>query len=381
MDSVVVFSEHATRDGRRIGVARLNAPRALNALSLDMIRLLQPRLDSWAKDPAIVAVWLEGSGDKAFCAGGDVLALYQAMAEGKPAEGETFFAEEYRLDYSIHTYPKPFIVWGNGIVMGGGLGLMSGASFRVVTESAHVAMPEIGIGLFPDVGGGWFLNRMPGRVGLFLGLTGAAMNAADAIFAGLADRFIPQAERESTFVALLEAEWGDVRSDDAVINRILREREASAAEQRSESQLRRHFDLIQSLTDADDVEQLVSKLSAYQGDVAWLQKAANSVAKGSPVSAVLFYKQLSRSRHASLAQVFDQELVMAANALRAGEFAEGVRALLVDKDKQPRWRYSSVSAADNAWIDHFFVPPWPKGLVASLLTGSSRPGGVLESNK
>lgn len=376
MDQVVEFSEHPTRDGRRIMAARLNAPRSLNALSLEMIRLLQPRLDEWAADPQVAAVWLEGAGERAFCAGGDVLALYRAMAEGKPADGDSFFSEEYRLDYSIHTYPKPLIVWGNGIVMGGGLGLMAGASFRIATENSHIAMPEIGIGLFPDVGASWFLNRMPGRTGLFVGLTGAALNAADALFLGLADRFITHEQRDSTFTLLADADWGGAQTDAATVNRVLRECERQVAEQVPDSPLRKHLDQIQALTDADSTAQMVEQLSSYPGDDSWLNKAAKSIARGSPTSVALCCEQLRRARHASLAEVFDQELVMAGNALRSGEFAEGVRALLVDKDKQPRWRYSNIADVEDSWIEHFFVPPWPNGPFTGFLTGSSRPLSV-----
>jgi enoyl-CoA hydratase/carnithine racemase len=357
MDPLIVFSEHPTRDGRCVMVARLNAPRALNALSLEMIRLLQPRLESWAKDPKVSAVWLEGTGDKAFCAGGDVLALYRAMAEGKPADGDSFFTEEYRLDYTIHTYPKPIIVWGNGIVMGGGLGLMVGAGFRIVTETARIAMPEIGIGLFPDVAGSWFLNRMPGRTGLFLGLTGVPLNAADALFLGLADRFITHDQKETTLAALTDADWKSVASDAGTINRVLRECERKVVAQMPASQVREHLDQIQALTDADTIEDLTAQLQSYTGDDAWLKKAAANIAYGSPTSIALFHRQLKRARHASLAEVFQQELVLSLNCLRVGEFAEGVRALLVDKDRQPRWRYHSVLDLDTEWIDSFFVAP------------------------
>lgn len=380
MDQAVVFSEHSIRDGRRIGIAHLNAPRALNALSLEMIRLLMPRLERWAEDAKIAAVWLEGEGDKAFCAGGDVLDLYRAMTEGKPQQGEPFFAEEYRLDYRIHTYPKPIIVWGNGIVMGGGLGLMAGASFRVATENSHLAMPEVGIGLFPDVGASWFLNRMPRRTGLFVGLTGAALNAADAIFLGLADRFITHDQRQATLAALAEADWGSVQSDAAAINCVLRNCEQQSTEQLPESRVRQHFDLIQSLTDTDTVADLVARVSAYQGDDGWLKKAAQNVAYGSPTAMAVFHKQLHVAQHASLAEAFQQELTLVANALRAGEFAEGVRALLVDKDKQPRWRYSKISELDPSWVDHFFTPPWPSGSADGFLQGSA-PSGSFVGNQ
>lgn len=357
MGQPVIFTEARVRDGRRIMRAQLNAPRSLNALSLEMIRLLQAKLDAWAKDPSVLAIWLEGAGDKSFCAGGDILALYRAMTEGELQAGDAFFAEEYRLDYSIHTYPKPIVVWGNGIVMGGGLGLMVGGGFRVATENSHIAMPEIGIGLFPDVGGGWFLNRMPGRCGLFLGLTGAALNAADAIYLGLADRFIQHERKEDTFSALLDADWN--LPGPVVINRVLRDHESRSIAALPASVVREHYDIIQSLTDADSLPEIVEQITNYDGEDEWLKKAARSLAQGSPVTAALFYQQLQRARHASLAEVLRMELVMAVTALRQGEFAEGVRALLVDKDRQPRWRYSSIDELDQNWLDKFFTAPWP----------------------
>lgn len=359
MEQAVVVTEHPIRDGRHIVVARLNTPRTLNALSEDMMRVLKPGFEAWAEDPKVAAVWLEGSGDKAFCAGGDVLALYRAMTEGKPSDADPFFAEEYRLDYRIHTYPKPVIVWGNGIVMGGGLGLMAGASFRVATENSHIAMPEVGIGLFPDVGASWFLNRMPQRTGLFLGLTGAPMNATDAIFLGLADRFITHDRRDATLEALATADWAEAESDAAAVNRILRECEADSKSKAPDGRVLNHYDQIQSLTDTDNIGELAERLAAYEGDDKWLQKAAANVKYGSPTSFAVFCRQMAVARHASLAEVFRLEMILAANSLRNGEFAEGIRALLVDKDRQPRWRYSTVASVEKQWIDQFFTPPWP----------------------
>ena len=189
--SCVLFNEFPTADGNKIVEIQLNAERSLNALTLDMIDLIQPKLDAWKEDDSVVCVLFDSAGEKAFCAGGDVVNLYKSMVgEGDPNFPTDFFTREYILDHTIHTYPKPIICWGNGIVMGGGMGLMNGCSHRVVTEKTHMAMPEVTIGLYPDVGGSWFLNHMPGRTGLFLGLTGNRMNAADALFLGLADRFI-----------------------------------------------------------------------------------------------------------------------------------------------------------------------------------------------
>src|SRR6218665_970439 len=194
-----------TANGHQFGHATLNAPASLNALTLPMVDALHTQLQAWAADPQVAGVVLDGSGDKAFCAGGDVVGLYHAMrAAGPgrvPADAAAFFEREYRLDHPIHTHPQPPPWWGHGIVMGGGIGLMAGASHRVVTPRSRLAMPEITLGLYPDVGGSWFLPRLPGRTGLFLALTGAPLNAADALWAGLADH-AARAEDRGT---LLEA--------------------------------------------------------------------------------------------------------------------------------------------------------------------------------
>ncbi|MDI9246354.1 enoyl-CoA hydratase/isomerase family protein [Marinobacter sp. CHS3-4] len=357
-DESVVFDEIPGHNGWILGVARLNAAPSMNALSLDMIRRLQSQLEQWAQDDQVAAVWLEGEGNKAFCAGGDIVALYRSMTEsGQPgeskSEGQQFFEEEYQLDYLIHTFPKPIVVWGNGIVMGGGLGLMVGGSHRVVTEHSKLAMPEVGIGLYPDVGAGWFLNRMPGRVGLFLGLTGVRMNAADALFVGLADRFIPHEQRASVQSALLVK---DLRQDaHAGVNQVLRRFERGGQAQQAASPVRAHFDVIQTMTDGDSLVEVVDNLAAYAGDDDWLIKAVKTVAKASPTSLALHWRHYHRSPRLSLAEVFDQELQMSRRSLVLGEFAEGVRALLIDKDLKPRWRFPGLEQVDPQWIDEFFT--------------------------
>lgn len=193
MAADVLFSKLNARDNKKIGLITLNAEKALNALNQSMIDLLLQQFSDWRDSDDVVAVFMQGSGEKAFCAGGDVRALRQAVIDGKPEVPGHFFATEYRVDYLIHTYPKPVICWGNGIVMGGGIGLMAGADFRVVTDTSMLAMPEISIGLYPDVAGSWILSHLPARLGLFMALTGCRLNAADAIYVGLANRFIDHA--------------------------------------------------------------------------------------------------------------------------------------------------------------------------------------------
>src|SRR5690554_6615229 len=212
MQDAVLFSTKDTADGHKIGIATLNSERSLNALSLAMIDALEPQLEAWANDDSIVCVWLEGAGEKAFCAGGDIVAMYKAakdLPKEPVAEVVDFFTREYRLDYRIHTYPKPLLVWADGFVMGGGMGLMNGASHRVVTERSRLAMPEISIGLYPDVGATYFLSKLPDNMGLFLGLTAAQVNAADALYIGLADFAIASDMRDNTLHALTNASWSD----------------------------------------------------------------------------------------------------------------------------------------------------------------------------
>ncbi|WP_166268929.1 enoyl-CoA hydratase/isomerase family protein [Marinobacter caseinilyticus] len=354
----VFFEEIATADGCLLGVARLQVPRAMNALSLEMIKLLERQLALWADNEAVVAVWLEGDGDKAFCAGGDVVALYRDMTEPRPdhrsaSEGETFFTLEYELDQMIHNYAKPLIVWGNGIVMGGGMGLMVGASHRVVTERSRLAMPEVTIGLYPDVGAGWFLNRMPGRTGLFLGLTGAHIKAADALFVGLADRFICHERKMDVLQALQQAHLSD--APHAGVNKVLRQFESQSREALPDSEVRNHFDDIQALTDADTLVEVVSNLKQASDGDAWLAKAVASLASASPTSLAILWQHLQSTRHDSLSEVFAKELSLSIRCLKKGEFAEGIRALLIDKDRNPRWHCPSLEDVSPAWMDEFFT--------------------------
>ena len=357
-EQAVIFEELEAVGGSRIGVARMNAPRAMNALSLEMIHLLKARLDQWAADDAIAAVWLEGEGDKALCAGGDIVSLYRDMTEPRSdsrsvSEGETFFTEEYELDYQIHTFPKPFIVWGNGLVMGGGLGLMVGGSHRVVTEHSRLSMPEVSIGLSPDVGAGWFLNKMPGRVGLFLGLTGARLNGADALFTGLADRFIRHEMQGDVKQALQQSDYGD--DAHAAVNRVLRRFERGSRESLPQAVVREHFDVIQALTDGDSLVEVVDNLGQYAGEDPWLLKAVKTVAAASPAALALHWRHFHNTPHDSLSQVFDKELRISLRSLKMGEFAEGIRALLIDKDLKPRWHFPRLESVDPKWIDPFFI--------------------------
>jgi len=364
--SAVLFTEHPTQDGHLILEISLNAERSLNALTLEMIELIEPKLTEAADDERVSAIILTSAGQKAFCAGGDVVSLYKSIvSQEQSAFGQTYFTAEYRLDYQIHTYPKPVICWGSGIVMGGGMGLMNGCSHRVVTQTSHLAMPEVTIGLYPDVGGSWFLNHMPGRTGLFLGLTGNPIYAADALFLGLADRFI-DAERFADLVNHLQAADWRVNAYTQV-TRVLRSLEkASVGCFRAESPIQDHFAFIQSITDQDSLEELMSAMHNLESDDPWIQRSKRAITHGSPLSIHLIAEQLKRTQHMSLKEVFMAELVLSVQCCRHREFPEGVRALLIDKDGEPNWTYTQVKDVEPAFVAPFFESPWEHNPLAHL---------------
>lgn len=364
--SPVLFEERKAASGARIGVARLNVEKTLNALSLDMIDLLGPQFDRWAADEGIALIVLEAAGEKAFSAGADLHRMHKTMLEhhASPAHGDirgndyaaAFFGREYRLDYRIHTCPKPVLCWGHGIVMGGGVGLMSGASHRVVTPESRVAMPEITIGLFPDVGGSWLLGRMPGSTGLFLGLTGARIQAADALFVKLADYCIAQSDKAEVMAALLAQPWTHRRADnDLLLTALLR---ANAQVNLAPGPVRQNLDLINELCASRDLQQTVAAITASKTGDAWLDRAGATLAAGSPSTAGLTFELLRRARHMSLADVFRMEFVAALRCAQRPDLAEGIRALLIDKDQQPRWQPPALSGVTPEWIAGYFESPW-----------------------
>lgn len=357
----VLFDTLATRSGLHWGIATLNAPAALNALSPPMVAALAAQLARWAADPQVAGVLLQASGDKAFCAGGDLRHMHTALVGGSGdpvAAVQDFFSTQYALDHAIHTYPKPLLCWGHGIVMGGGLGLVAGASHRVVTPGSRLAMPEVSIGLYPDVGGSWFLGRMPGRIGLFLALTGAPLNATDALFCGLADHALPHADKGAVLQALAQAPWTqDAQHNRAHLSRLLAQQAAAAP--LPASPVRTHFDQLQQLMAGDDLLDIDARLRSLQTDDPWLASAAGTYAQGCPTSAALAFALWQRCRHLSLADVFRLEHTVSLGCCAHPNFAEGVRALLVDKDRNPRWSPARLADVTPAWVAAHFQPRYP----------------------
>ncbi len=362
-EDCVLFEEIGTACGRRFGRATLHAPATLNALSLDMIDRLGPALARWAQDDGIAGVVLDATGDRAFCAGGDLQLLYASMRETPkgevPRQAAEFFEREYRLDHQIHTYPKPILCWGHGIVMGGGIGLLAGASHRVGTPRTRLAMPEISLGLYPDVGGSWFLRRAPGKSGLFLALTGASMNAADARFVGLVDFVLAHEGKDELLAALASARWSDKPDDNAFqLSRLLVERSAQQA--LPASSIRQHYDLIDATIGHDslaDIAQRLERLAAHEDP--WLSGAARTFIKGSPTSTALSFALWRRVLHLSMADVLRLEYHVSVACASFGDFAEGIRALIIDKDKNPRWSPPTLAEVTDAHIQSFMAAPHP----------------------
>ncbi|MGB2741316.1 MAG: enoyl-CoA hydratase/isomerase family protein [Cognaticolwellia sp.] len=371
--SVVLFKELVTNNDKKIAIAELNSPKSLNALSLEMMTLLITQLTLWQDDDDVVMVILQGAGDKAFCAGGDVVSLYHTLTEQRktvqPNEefvvlDETtireslayeFFTKEYYLDQFIHEYSKPIMVWGDGYVIGGGIGLFSGASHRVVTEKTLLAMPEITIGLYPDVGASWFLNKAPSNIGLFLGLTGAIFNAADAQYIGLADVIVNSVDEQAILDRLITLPWQNKTENAALLSEVLAEYSANC-KTKIISNVKSNEALISDLTSYDNCADIHHAIINEEFDDKWLQSAQKKLKNGSPLSAALIYQQLKSSKGFTLAECFASELNLSLRCCQYPEFSEGVRALLVDKDKTPNWRYQNINCVPEDRVDWFFTP-------------------------
>jgi enoyl-CoA hydratase len=351
-----------------LGVITLNRPKALNALSLDMVRELYVVLGGWATDPAVHGVLIKGSGrvDEHgqphgavhFCAGGDIRFMYEAAIGGDLAIDD-FFSEEYALDYLIHTYNKPVIAWLEGITMGGGMGLAQGARLRVVTESVRMAMPETRIGLFPDVAGGYFLSRCAGAIGEYLGIVGPHLHVTDALTLGLAD---VHAQAASLPALLASFQQSPVSSADALLERVQTHVAANGLSALPEATVTAHLDQINRHFSLHTLVEIEASLKADPSE--WAQQVLQQMAGHSPLMMAVTLEQIRRARSMSLAQVFRMERDMVRNcfALRKGkdsETAEGVRALVIDKDHQPRWRPQRIAEVDLAEVEAFFNSPWP----------------------
>ena len=321
----------ATVDGR-IGRLRLNRPAALNALNLPMIEACAAALSAWRSDPGIHAVVIEGEG-RAFCAGGDVRAIRDHALAGEAAPIEAFFRAEYALNQAVADFPVPYVALIDGACLGGGVGLSVHGAFRVATEHAMFAMPETAIGLFPDVGATFVLPRLPGELGMFLALTGERMRGADAVHAGLATHFVPRARLPALSAAL-------ARDGAAVL--------AAFAEPLPPFTLADHRDAIDRCFAADSVPGIVSRLAAEA--TPWAEATLATLERMSPSSLCWSFAAVRAGAARTLPQCLAAELALTRAVTRHPDFAEGVRAMVVDKDRAPRWTPARLADVDPAAI-------------------------------
>jgi enoyl-CoA hydratase/carnithine racemase len=349
----VVFSE--AKAGRfTLGYITLNNPRALNALTLAMFRDIEASLLKWRAREDVVCVVLHSDSEKAFCAGGDVKALVAALQDAPDlGPGAQYFTAEYLVDYLIHIYSKPLLCWADGITMGGGIGIMNGASYRAVTERTLMAMPEIAIGLFPDVGGTYFLNRLPDSSGLFLALTGARFDGRDAVAIGMADGTIASDKKSQALDGLAKLEWkSDAAHDKEILHRHLSGLADSQTSGRSA--LMQRLETIQSLTGKPSIEAVDAALRSWRGTDEWIKSAIDGYLSGSPTSAKAIFQQITEGKKLALEEVFLREWDMALNFCARSDFREGVRARLIDKGQKPQWRPQVLAQVEDAEINRLF---------------------------
>ena len=343
----------------RVAFITLNRPAALNALSLSMIIELREALHQFAHDPAVRAVLIRGAGEKSFCAGGDIRALYDSHRSAGTLHVE-FFATEYPVDYVLYAYPKPYIALLNGIVMGGGMGISQSSRLRIVGERTRMAMPEVAIGFFPDVGGSYFLSRLPGSLGLYMALTGTQLRAADALYAELADFYLSPSGLEQLESHLESFEWHahhlDPKAARAALNLLLRELSSDAGS----APLAAMRPAIDEHFAAASVPALMESLLGEQRPEYrdWAQQTAALIATRSPTMLAVTMKQLQLGRSMSLAECLRMEIGMAQQCFAQGDFIEGVRAMIIDKDNKPIWRPNRIADVTPAAVAAIFANPW-----------------------
>ena len=340
----------------RIGFITLDRPKALNSLSLEMIRAITQTLLDWKQNPAIAAVLIHASHERAFCAGGDIRFFHEAgtaTPQGDSALLEDFFTEEYALNYLIQSYPKPYISLLNGVVMGGGMGIAQAGPhnrLRVVTERTKMAMPEVNIGLFPDVGGSYFLSRCPGELGTYLGLSGETITAADAIYADLADLFVPSEQLPALLRLLETTQETDIRLCIRQFATEWQSQQGHSALANNRGQIDRHFS-------GGSVMEICQSLNA--DGTAFALQCYSVMQTRSPLMMCVTLEQLRRGKQLNLAACLRMERSMVRHCFKHGEVLEGVRALVVDKDMQPKWQPDNLGSVTREMIQGFFAPVWP----------------------
>ncbi|MET3936153.1 enoyl-CoA hydratase/isomerase family protein [Arthrobacter sp. OAP107] len=339
-DQEVLFEQRG-----KLGVVTLNRPKAVNALTAGMVTAVLAQLTAWADDDTVATVLVQGAGDRGLCAGGDIVAIYRDILAGGD-ETAGFWADEYRLNSLIEKFPKPYVAFMDGLVLGGGVGISAHGSLRIVTERTRTGMPETTIGFVPDVGGTLLLSRSPGETGTHAALTGAHLTGPDALFLGLADHFVPSGSLADLAVAL-----ENESAEDAVVR---------FAEKPPSSALETQRDWIDACYATDDAEEIVRRLRAAGGEAA---AAADTIEAKSPTAVKVTLASLRRSNGLSLDQVLAEEYRVGLHCLAGPDFREGIRAQVVDKDRNPQWRPATLQEVHADDVERYFAPLGDRELV------------------
>ena len=370
--NLVLVKELKAKNGSKIGHITLNSEETLNSLTLSMVDIIHSQLSEWEKEKNIVAVILEGAGDKAFCAGGDIRALYESMVQnprGPNPFAEAFFEREYRLDYKIHKYSKPIICWVDGITMGGGVGLMLGCDYRFSTERTRFAMPEIGVGLFPDVGFTYFIDTLPKNIGLYMMLTATQLNAADTQLVGLTNNYISVTAKDSFTKAITELDWSDdLQKNSEILDLCIKNFKEMPLSKEGfpESQLESRLESVQALMSADNLVDISKNIMTNSTPDEWFKRGIKGLVNGCPTSAHIIWEQCNFEKSKNLKEVFKFELDLAIQITRHPDFTEGIRAVIIEKDNQPQWSYAEINKLPREWIEEHLEPAWNKNPLDDL---------------
>lgn len=332
-----------------VATLTLNNPKALNSINLNMVQLIKKQLKQWENNEDILLIIMEGEGDRAFCAGGDIKSLYKANVDDEVKAGAVqFFEEEYELDAYIYEYPKPIIADLSGIVMGGGVGLSYHADYRIVSEKTMWAMPEMNLGFFPDVGAGYFLNKAPGHYGRYLALTGETINGKDAKFINAADYLIASNEVNDVLQTIKETRWTKSNLKDKLTAILVNKSKSDLIE----SKISHHEESINQHFSFNTVEEIVDSLEADETEFA--NETKKAILSKSPVSLKVALEQAIRSENKTLQEALHKDKIIAENFLNHADFYEGIRSVLIDKDRMPDYEYKKLSEVDKDLVESFF---------------------------
>lgn len=352
--------EELKASSKTLGVITLDRPKAINSLNLEMCQQMADKIAEWSQNDEISCIFLHGSGDKGFCAGGDVKLVREAIVKSKSNEKSFsyvtgFFEQEYRNDFQLTQINKPIICWANGITMGGGMGLMQGCAYRIVTETSVMAMPEISIGLYPDVGSLYFLSKLPRGVGLFLALTGARFGPHDAIELELADFYIKSETKQKVLEELKSIEWNsDIGANHEAVQKILLKNKFPI---RLRATIGSHIQMLSALANCQNVHECYSLIEGLAKKSPWVAESFEFLKKGSPLSAAIIFEYFKRAKNLARRDVFIQDLYLSLNCSLNNDFPEGVRAVLVDKDQMPNWEYKELSSVPDSVVMKYFEKP------------------------